>query len=570
LDQAKRLRALLSREGPIVVAGAHTGLSARLVEQAGFDAIWASGFEISAAKGVPDANVLTSTETLQAAREMADAAAIPVIADCDNGFGNAINVIRTVRDYEAAGVAAICIEDNVFPKRCSFYEGVRRELAPTDEHAGKVRAAKDAQRTPEFAVIARTEALIAGWGLDEALTRARAYADAGADMILVHSKQKDPGELIAFADKWDRPTPLVAVPTIYKTTKVDELYKHKYKLVIFANHALRASIKAMRETLAIIKEKQFAASVDDRIVKLQEVYDLVGVPDLEKNEAEYLPAGGEPVTAVILAAGFDPALMPLVADRPKPMLDVRGKTILERQVAMLRSCGVNDISVVRGYKKDSVAIPGIRYFDNDNFAESGEVASLFTAEKALKGRVLVLYGDVIMERSVIEKVIAAKADIAVSVDASFGREAHAHGNGNGNGHPHDGKAEGKTKTDLVKLAEAPPPILPRGRFVSEEGTTVPVTAIGRTLKEAHGEFSGILGLTSRGTDLVKKAYEQAKAAGLEAKFHESPSLRKAAMTDLVQELVRSKADVRGVLHWKGWMEVDSFDDYRRAWATTTS
>jgi phosphoenolpyruvate phosphomutase len=262
--------------------------------------------------------------------------------------------------------------------------------------------------------------------------------------------------------------------------------------------------------------------------------------------------------------------MPLVADRPKPMLDVRGKTILERQVAMLRSCGVNDISVVRGYKKDSVAIPGIRYFDNDNFAESGEVASLFTAEKALKGRVLVLYGDVIMERSVIEKVIAAKADIAVSVDASFGREAHAHGNGNGNGHPHDGKAEGKTKTDLVKLAEAPPPILPRGRFVSEEGTTVPVTAIGRTLKEAHGEFSGILGLTSRGTDLVKKAYEQAKAAGLEAKFHESPSLRKAAMTDLVQELVRSKADVRGVLHWKGWMEVDSFDDYRRAWATTTS
>ena len=201
MEQAKRLRELLSRDGPIVVAGAHSGLSARLVELAGFDAIWASGFEISAAYAVPDANVLTQTETLAAAREMADATKIPVIADCDNGFGNAINVIRTVRDYEAAGIAAICIEDNVFPKRCSFYEGVRRELAGIEEHARKVRAAKDARRTEEFAVIARTEALIAGWGMDEALARAHAYADAGADMVLVHSKQKTFDELKALAAK---------------------------------------------------------------------------------------------------------------------------------------------------------------------------------------------------------------------------------------------------------------------------------------------------------------------------------------------------------------------------------
>ncbi len=564
MDQAKRLRALIERKGPIVVAGAHSGLSARLVEQAGFDAIWASGFEISAARGVPDANVLTQTETLQSAREMADATSIPVIADCDNGFGNAINVIRTVRDYEAAGVAAICIEDNVFPKRCSFYEGVKRELAATDEHAGKVRAAKDAQRTKEFCVIARTEALIAGWGLDEALTRARAYADAGADMILVHSKQKTMDELMAFSSKWDRETPLVAVPTIYKTTKVQELYDHKYKLVIFANHALRASIKAMRETLAVLKKEQYAAAVDDRIVKLQEVYDLVGVPDLEKNEAEYLPGGEEPVSAVILAAGMDPDLGPLVADRPKAMLDVKGKTILERQVALLRSCGINDISVVRGYKKDSVAkIPGVHFYDNDNFAESGEVASLFAAEKALKNRVLVLYGDIIIEKSIVSKMIAAQPDVAVSVDASFGREAHAHANGNGNG---NGKGEHAHKPDLVKLASAPPATLPRGRFVTEEGQTIPVTAIGRSLGEAHGEFSGLLALSARGTQVLRKAFEQAKSRS--GRFHEAESFQSAALTDLLQELVRTGTQVQGVLHWKGWIEVDTFDDYRQAWATT--
>ncbi len=568
MEQAKLLRALLEREGPIVVAGAHTGLSARLVEQAGFDAIWASGFEISAARGVPDANVLTQTETLQSAREMADATRIPVIADCDNGFGNAINVIRTVRDYEAAGVAAICIEDNVFPKRCSFYEGVKRELAATDEHAGKVRAAKDAQRTKEFCVIARTEALIAGWGLDEALTRARAYADAGADMILVHSKQKTMDELVAFSKAWDRETPLVAVPTIYKQTKVQDLYQHKYKLVIFANHALRASIKAMRETLAVLKKEQFAAAVDDRIVKLQEVYDLVGVPDLEKNEAEYLPGGEEPVSAVILAAGMDPGLGPLVADRPKAMLDVKGKTILERQVAMLRSCGINDISVVRGYKKDSIPqVPGVHFYDNDAFAETGEVASLFAAEKALRNRVLVLYGDIIVEKSVVQKMIATKADAAVSVDASFGREAHAHSNGNGHG---NGNGNGKhaPKPDLVKLVSAPPTHLPRGRFVSEDGQTIGVTAIGRSLPEAHGEFSGILTLSATGVQSLKKAHEQAKARP--GKFHESESYRQAALTDLLQELVKTGTKVEGVLHWKGWMEVDTFDDYRQAWATTTA
>jgi phosphoenolpyruvate phosphomutase len=569
LDQALRLRALLERKAPIVVAGAHSGLSARLVEQAGFDAIWASGFEISAACGVPDANVLTQTETLAAARGMADATTIPVIADCDNGFGNAINVIRTVRDYEAAGIAAICIEDNVFPKRCSFYEGVKRELAAIDEHAGKVRAAKDAQRTREFCVIARTEALIAGWGLDEALARARAYADAGADMILVHSKQKTMDELVQFSAKWDRPTPLVAVPTIYKTTKVDELYAHKYKLVIFANHALRASIKAMRETLAILRKEQFAASVDDRIVKLQEVYDLVGVPDLEKNEAEYLPGGEEPVSAVILAAGMDKDMGPLVADRPKAMLDVKGKTILERQVALLRSCGINDISVVRGYKKDSFApIPGIHFYDNDNFAESGEVASLFAAEKALNKRALVLYGDIIVEKSVVMKTIAANTDVAVSVDASFGREAHAHAHGNGNGNGNGNGKHEAHKPDLVQLASAPPAHLPRGRFVSEDGQTIPVRAIGRTLAEAHGEFSGLLALSAAGTQSIKKCFEQAKGRG--GRFHEADSFQSAALTDLVQELVRTGTQVSGVLHWKGWMEVDTFDDYRQAWATTTA
>lgn len=282
-------RQRLKQDGPILLAGAHSGLSARLVQEAGFDGIWASGFEISAAHGIPDANILTMSDTLATAAQMARVTNIPIIADCDNGFGNAINVIHTVREYERAGIAGMCFEDNLFPKRCSFYSGVKRELATPEEHAGKVRAAIDARSSEDFLVIARTEAFIAGWGLEEALKRAHAYAQAGADMILIHSKASTDEELRAFVERWDRPTPLVSVPTIYKQCSADDLYKLGYKMVIFANHALRSSVKMMRDTLATLKNQQFCASVDDKVVPLTDIYELVGVPEMRAQEKKYFP-----------------------------------------------------------------------------------------------------------------------------------------------------------------------------------------------------------------------------------------------------------------------------------------
>jgi phosphoenolpyruvate phosphomutase len=147
MHNATKLRALLKRSGIVTTVGAHDALSAKLIEQAGFDAIWASGFGISTAlKCVPDASFVTLTEQLEVERNMVEAVSIPIIADCDTGYGNALNVMRTVNDHERAGVAAICIEDNVFPKRCSFYAGVKRELSDVEEHAVKIRSAKGTAR----------------------------------------------------------------------------------------------------------------------------------------------------------------------------------------------------------------------------------------------------------------------------------------------------------------------------------------------------------------------------------------------------------------------------------------
>jgi phosphoenolpyruvate phosphomutase len=535
---------LLGGPGIVLAAGAHDALSAKLAEAAGFDAIWASGFGISAVQAVPDANILTLTETLEAVRRIVDAVGIPVIADCDNGYGNAINVMRTVGEFERAGAAGVCIEDNDFPKRCSFYAGVRRDLVAVEEHARKIEAATAARRQRTFLVIARTEALIAGLGLEEALRRATAYADAGADAVLVHSKAKDFGELREFAATWSGKVPLVAVPTTYPTVTAAELEAAGFRMAIFANQALRAAIVAMRETLGEIRRAGRAASVESRIAPLEDVYALVGVPELKANEQRFLFAGDRPPRAIIIAAGFEPQLMPLIQDRPKAMLEVKGRSILERQVAALRDVGVTDVVVVRGYKKERVDVPGVRFVDNDRFAETGEVYSLFRAEGELAGPFVFIYGDIIFEPSVLEKCLRARADVAVVVDRAF-HDAHR-----------AGMPLPAGPLDLV-VTETPP----NGRrFVAPEGGSR-VLRIGPEVvpDEAHGEFIGMALFSERGATALRAVHAELASGRAEG-------LEWASVTQLLQALIDRGQPVIAVEIHKGWMEIDSFEDYRRAWA----
>jgi len=550
VTKARKLRELMARPGPIVIIGAHNGLSGKIGEEAGFEGLWASGFEISASYAVPDANILTMAENLAAAQMMNNSTKIPVIADCDNGYGNAINVIRCVEEYERAGIAAICMEDNVFPKRCSFYAGVKRELSPVEEHAGKIRAAKATQKNPDFLVIARTEALIAGWGMEEALMRGRAYADAGADMVLIHSKSKDPDEVISFAKQWDRPnTPLVCVPTIYKGTTVDQLHAAGFKLIIFANHAIRSSIKAMTETLTTLKREMYTGSVEDKVVPLERVYQLVGVDKMKTEETSFMPSESPGVTAIILAAGQSQGLLPLTEELPKPMLDIKGKTILERQIDVLNACGIKDVAVVRGYKKDAIKIPNARFYDNDEFATTNEAFSLFRAAKELKGPFLFLYGDILFERSHLEKLLKSAADVSIVVDRAYSET----------GRPDSGRGA----PDLVVLKDAQESGY---RFLGAEAPHQ-VAQVGRTIAptQASGEFVGMAMFSAKGARALTDCYQQLSETQ-KGNFHEADSLRHASFTDLVQELIDRGNEVRAIDVYKGWLEIDTFEDYRRAWA----
>jgi len=550
MTPAAKLRELMRRPGIIKTVGAHDALSAKLIEKAGFDAIWASGFGISASlKCIPDGSFLTMTEQLEVTKNIVEAVRIPVIADCDTGFGNALNVMRTVQDYEKAGIAGICIEDNVFPKRCSFYAGVRRELVSIDEHAGKVRAAKSAQSSPDFVVIARTEALIAGWGQEEALRRAEAYAGAGADAVLIHSKSPTFDELRAVARQWSGRVPLVVVPTIFGAVTAEELERHGFKFVIFANQVIRTAIKAMHDTLDVLKRENRAEAVSDRMVSLQQVYDLVGVTKMEEDERKFLPVGTEKITAIIPAAGFEKQLLPLIQDKPKCLLDIKGKTILERQVAALNEVNIKDIAVVRGYQKEKIAFPNLRYYDNDRYEDTGELTSIFCAEQELKGRCLLLYSDIIFETGILLKLLKSPADITIVVDQAWADQRKLP-------RPH-------FKPDLVLLDNPP---ATGYRFVPPDRPNR-LVKIGQHLdpERAHGEFIGLAMLSERGTDQFKSVYASvAKNPG--APFHEAPSLTKASLTDMLQELVDRGHDVSCLTIYKGWMEVDTFEDYQQAWA----
>tara|TARA_B100000029_G_scaffold453091_1_gene478663 strand:+ start:263 stop:1168 length:906 start_codon:yes stop_codon:yes gene_type:complete len=287
LSQPELLRKLLQTKDLVSVGGAFDAMSAKLVETANFDAVWAGSFAISATHALPDASIMTMTEFLNVAENMVESCKIPVIADCDTGFGGPTNVAHMVKKYENAGISAISIEDKVFPKQNSLLDDAKHELLSEKDFVSKIIAAHDARKNENFLIIARTEALIAEQGLDEALKRARAYENAGADAILIHSKKSSPGEIIQFANSWDGNIPLVVVPTSYGSITKQELIKNKIKMVIYANQTLRAAHASMQKTLQEIKEQNNLDGITQDLSSMNDIFDLQETYDIKTKEEKY-------------------------------------------------------------------------------------------------------------------------------------------------------------------------------------------------------------------------------------------------------------------------------------------
>jgi phosphoenolpyruvate phosphomutase len=279
----RRLNEGLRGDRSVVAVGAHDALTAKLIGDHGFDAVWVSGLGVATmAHALPDLNLTTMSEALAAAQRIDAATELPVIADCDNGFGGVGNVVRTLVEYERAGIAAISIEDNLFPKRNSLLGAeTKRELIPMAEQARRLRAAKRAQVTDDFVLIARVESLIAGHGVQDACARADAYVEAGVDAILIHSRDKTLAEIDGFLSSWKGfgSIPLVAVPTLFPTFSAEQLYQRGFNLVILANQPMRAAVGAIESTLAALAVAGRASDVESSIVPVDHIFDLVGTKE---------------------------------------------------------------------------------------------------------------------------------------------------------------------------------------------------------------------------------------------------------------------------------------------------
>src|SRR5258707_1200820 len=355
-----KLRQMLHSAELEFLMEAHNGLSARIVREAGFKGIWASGLSISAQFGVRDNNEASWTQVVDMLEFMADASDLPILLDGDTGYGNFNNMRRLVRKLEQRGIAGVCIEDKQFPKTNSFLNGERQPLADIEEFVGKIAAGNDTQQDATFSIVARVEALIAGWGMDEALRRAEAYRLAGADAILIHSKLSKPDEIVTFAREWARRAPLVIVPTRYYSTPTDVFREAGISVVIWANHLVRSAAAAMQSVANEIYQSQTLVNVEDRIASVEEIFRLQDAEEYFIAERLYLSARCATRSAVVLAASRGRGLETVTTDRPKVMLPIAGRPLLRWLVDGFKKENINDITVVGGYCADAIETAGIK------------------------------------------------------------------------------------------------------------------------------------------------------------------------------------------------------------------
>lgn len=287
---AQRLGRLIGRSGTVsCLMEAHDALSAAVAERAGFPGLWASGLSIASALGFRDANEASWSQVVDAVERMADTVEAPILVDGDSGFGNFNNARLVARKLAQRGAAGLCLEDKGFPKLNSFV-GDRHPLAEVNEFAGRLRAVKDA--VPDLLLVARLEALIAGHGQEEALARAHAYADAGADAVLIHSRKSVPDEILDFAARWQNRLPVVIVPTKYYRAPMAVYREAGIATVIWANQSMRAAVSAMRRVCGRILAEEGVSGVEGEIATLEEVFALMRYDELARAEGRYLPEAG--------------------------------------------------------------------------------------------------------------------------------------------------------------------------------------------------------------------------------------------------------------------------------------
>lgn len=533
MKKTTQLRQMLQSNELEFLMEAHNGMSAIIAQEAGFKGIWGSGLSISASLGVRDNNEASWTQVLDVVEYMSDATKIPILLDGDTGYGNFNNMRRLVMKLEQRGVAGVCIEDKIFPKTNSFLRTEAQPLADIDEFCGKIKAGQDTKSDDDFNIIARVEALIAGWGLAEAVKRAEAYRQAGANGILMHSKISKADEILAFMREWGeraKTCPVVIVPTKYYSTPTDVFRQANVSVCIWANHQMRAAISAMQAVTKTIYTEQSLINVEDKVVTVKEVFRLQNDSELEEAEKLYLKvADAEKPRAIFLAASRGAELKELTEDRPKVLIDINGKPLIEQSIDSFYDHDIKDISIVRGYKKEAFKFPNIKYIDNDNYESTSELASLYLAKKEIMDHTVISYGDILYRKYILSRLLEEKGDVTIVVDANIEKRSPDY------------------QGDFVQCSRA------HSSNYNEAPAELKGIQFGKASdnKGAHGEWIGLVKTNKVGSEALNRTLEE---------LSKTAEFNKLKLPDLMNKLIEKNVKIN-VMYIDGhWMDVDSYAD----------
>ena len=530
--KCKELRSIIKSNELEFILEAHNGISAAIVERAGFKAIWGSGLAMSAQFGVRDSNEVSWTQVIDMLEFMSDATTIPILLDGDTGYGNFNNMRRLVTKLEQRNIAGVCIEDKQFPKVNSFIDGNKQPLADINEFCGKIKAGKDCQTDDDFCIVARVEALIAGWGLKEALNRAEAYREAGADAVLIHSKSHRPDEILVFAKEWGNRLPLVIVPTKYYSTPTDAFRKANISLVIWANHMIRSSTIEMIKNSKTIFKSESIADIEDRITTVEEIFNLQGVDELSQAQERYLGKKLD-TRAIILAATRGSELYSLTLDKPKTMIRIGGEALLARTVNKFKKIGINKSIVVAGYKAESIDISGIEIRVNKDYEIGDELMSLVCAQNDFDNDMVISYGDLLFREYILRDLLEVDGDIVIIVDSALN-------NSSTTGSP-----------DLAYCSQNDDRSPFMQNIILKELSSIIKTGN----KKPSGQWIGMMRVRKEGRNWIEEAIHELKP---------SPNFKKLTLSDLLNYIIE-QGKIINVHYISGhWLDVNSIDDIDRA------
>ena len=540
------LKNTLNKTGFIRAIEAHSGLSGLIVESSGFDAIWESSLTDSASKGLPDASIVGNEGRLHTINEILNVTTKPMLVDGDTG-GDSDNFRFLVKRLERLGVSAVIIEDKVFPKRNSFGGTDASSMEDPELFSKKIVAGRNARATDDFLIIARLESLVAGIGMNDTVLRAEKYMRAGADGIMIHSKLKNPEEIITFSKKFKvlceklnkRPF-LISVPTTYNSIKDSELKDLGFNIVIHANHLLRASFEAMSETASKIIDSDRSKEVDDQIVSVKKVFSIVGYDKIVERENEKNDL--DDLNVIIPSAGdskeFD--------NTSKSFLQINDFPLIQHQIESIHKAGLDKIVVITPQNNNDFKIfekNGVNLCKTNSSKSNQLFKSLLSARESMENGFLIIFGDIIFNEELLISLINSDKDIVLGIDNSY--KFHKHNQ--------------DKKLDLIITEESS-----ETKFRSLNTNSLErITNIGKSISinEADGEFIGMGYFSKSAAQKLLKIVDELNESS--NKFHEAKSFETADLTDVIQELIDRGNEVFARRTYKGWIEIHSMDDVKQ-------